>query len=516
MATARNTAKVGAAVLIALVLFGAMWAFFLQQSVLSKTYNLDVLFNDATGIDAGAPVQQAGVQIGVVDAVVLQGSKADLKLKINQKVNGKPFRIVRGAQFIITTPLLGSTGVLSVVPAADAYRRAGDIIQPGASDLRGTRTADITASIARANALVDELTITAKSANTLLADKRLQSNLLQIVDNIDAASRGGAKLTDKLSRTLDADNAQVLQLLHETQAGSRQALGNIVDTTGQLRGLTTQNKAQLNEIIANLRDTTASVAGLTEQANGLLKNGNINQNLSATVANLKATTDKLTTITGNIQALTGDAAVQGNLKATVQNLRDTTENTASLTDRLNRLVGGKKKASATVLAVPGGPVIIAPGKTPIGGPQNNKIFVPLIAPRVDFVQNTRDNHFRVDVDAIVPVGGSTPGLFGRIGVYGLGDSSSAGKLILQGGQALGPTGLLDGRVGLYQSKLSVGGDLGLGRRNTLSVDIYDANKPHVDARAIVKITPALGIIAGGEDLTRRASPLVGLEYRSSK
>ncbi len=497
--------------ILALVLFGGMWAFFLRASLLSHTYTLDVLFNDATGIDKGAPVQQSGVQVGTVDKVRLDGQRADLQLSLNDKVDGRPYRVPVGSQFVITTPLLGSTGVLTIVPPTDAGRHPGRNIQPGAANLEGSRTGDLAASITRANGLLDQLTLTAKNANALFADKRLQSNLLETVNNIDAASRGGAKLTDKLGRTLDMDNAEVLQLIRQTRADSKLALSNINATTGTFKDLATGNRAQLNEIVGNLRDTTSAVAGLTQQANDLLKNGNISQNLSATVANLKATTDKLSLVATNIQTLTGDATIQANLKGTVQNIHDASAQTEALLERLNKIAGTKKKTAAVVVG-PGGAVVVPAG----GGAHSNKIFVPLIAPRVDFLQNTRDSHFRIDVDAIAPIPGSTPGLFGRVGIYGLGDTDSSGKIIFQGGKMLDPDGLADVRAGLYASKLSVGADYGLGRANSLSVELYDANKPHLDARGVFKVTPTVGLILGGEDLTRRAAPLIGVQYRSSK
>ncbi len=511
MATAGNTAKVGAAVIIAAVLFGGMWAFFLQASLLRHTYGLDVLFDDATGIDKGAPVQQSGVQVGTVDKVRLEGQRADLHLSLNDKVDGKPYRVPLGSQFVISTPLLGNTGILTIVPPPDAGKRPGRTIQAGAANLQGTRTGDVAASIARANGLIDQLTVAAKNANALLADKRLQSNLLETVNNIDAASRGGAQLTDKLSRTLDTDNAQVLQLLHQTSTDSKLALSNINATTGTFKSLATGNRAQLNEIVGNLRDTTASVAGLTQSASDLLKNGNINQNLSGTVANLKATTDKLALVATNIQTLTGDATIQANLKGTVQNIHDASAQTEALLERLNKIAGTKKK-TPTVVVGPGGAVVIPAGNTQ----HSNKIFVPLIAPRVDFLQNTRDKHFRVDVDAVAPIPGSTPGLFGRVGIYGIGDTDSAGRLIVQGGKMLDPDGLADVRAGLYASKLSVGADYGLGRATTFSMELYDVNAPHLDARGVFKFTPALGLVVGGEDLTRNSSPLIGLQYRSSQ
>ncbi len=87
---------------------------------------------------------------------------------------------------------------------------------------------------------------------------------------------------------------------------------------------------------------------------------------------------------------------------------------------------------------------------------------------------------------------------------------------MQAGRGLGKNGLVDARAGLYASKLSVGGDLGLGRPATLSFDLYDPNKYHLDARGVLNLTPDLGLIVGGEDLSRHPGGLVGLEYRQSK
>ena len=128
--------------------------------------------------------------------------------------------------------------------------------------------------------------------------------------------------------------------------------------------------------------------------------------------------------------------------------------------------------------------------------------------------NTRDRHFRTDIDAVVPLS-IAPVTFVRAGIYGFGDSN---KLILQGGQALDKKGLVAGRVGIYASKLSVGADVGLGKRQTLSLDLYDPNNFRVDAKGTLMLAPEIGLVLGGENLnrSRRSSALIGLEYRKSK
>jgi hypothetical protein len=218
----------------------------------------------------------------------------------------------------------------------------------------------------------------------------------------------------------------------------------------------------------------------------------------------------LDAITANVQTLSGDPKIQSNLRDTVQNIRDSSEQASLLLARLNQLAGTKPR-TATVVPLPGGPAVIIPG----GGSGSGKPrpgVSPLFLPRVDLVQNTKARHFRTDIDALVPFQ-SAPIDFLRAGIYGFGDTNN---FILQGGQRFGPGGVLDARAGLYASKLAVGADVGLGGNTSASVDVYDPNHLHVDAHGVLMLAPELGLLFGGEDLTHRGSPVVGLEYRRAK
>lgn len=526
MSTWGNSAKVGLVVLIAGTLIAGMFAFF-AGGLFKQTYTLDVLYDDASGISKDAPVQMAGVQIGRVSAIALTPAhQADLTLEINKTANGRPVEIPRGSQFLISTPLLGGTGALTIVPPADAARRPNDVLQEGAANLVGARTGDLNASMTKANRLIEALTTTVNNANALLTGtqgglKQTVANVNAASANVNAASANGLRLTNRLNGVLEQDNAEALRLLRQdnaqvqgllrqTRAGSQVALNTIVDTTAQIKGTTAENRAQIREIVANLRDTTAAVSGITMQTNDLLSKGDVTKNLSATVANLKATTDKLNTIAGNFQSLTGDPAVQGNLRQTLQNVRDTSEEARLLLARLNKLAGTKRPA-AVVVGPGGGAVVIPP---PGGTRPRSTDTLPLLLPRVDLVQNTRASHFRADVDAFVPLPLATsPAAFARAGLYDVGGST---RINLQYGQAVGPASDLDYRYGLYASRLGVGGDYGLGRSQSVSFEFYDPNRPHLDAYGRIRLAPELGLLVGGEDLLRQGGGVIGLEYRRSK
>lgn len=492
MSTWGNSARVGLVVVLAAVVFGYGWTFF--RGLNRHTYTLHVRFDDASGLLPDVPVQLAGVQIGRVADIALRANRADVAMEIQDK-----FQIPNGSRFAISTPILGTTSVITVIPPADATRRPNDVIAPDTGGLVGERQGDLSASFSRANALLDQIMQTAKKTDKLLdattrlaGSQALQKGLKQSVANVKLATANAAKLSARLNTLLVQDNAEVQALLRQTRVGSSVALNNIADTTGQIRQITRENRSQLNAIISNLNDTTASVALITSQTGDLLKKGDIQKNLVATTANLKTASD-------NIAKLSGDQGLQGDLRATLTNIRLSTEKTNTLLERLNQLAGVRPKTAS------GTPPRPAPAPVPAAA--------PLLLPRADFLQNTRADRFRLDVDAIASLPKS-PTAFARAGIYGVGDQS---RVTLQYGRFLAPNSLADYRVGLYASKLAVGGDLGLGRGSTLSVELFDPNRARLDVRATQMLSPTLGFVIGGEDITRRSSgAVIGLQYRHSK
>ncbi len=528
MTTFGNAGRVGLVFVLAALLLGSLW-YFLKGAVLnSNTYSFDVLFTDAGGVTAETPVTLAGVQIGKVASVTLTPTQqADLKLEIKDKLNGRDVRIPRGSQFLISTPVLGTSGTILVVPPSNTVQNAGNSIHDGETDLRGEKVMDLTAALSKATTLLDQVTLTTKkvdalldSANAAANDPKIQNSLKQTLNNVNLASKNGLLLTGRLNGLLTEDNAQVLALLKQTKDGEQTSLDNLAATTGTVKQITSENKAQIAALIRNLNDTTSAVAGITGQLNDTLKNGGVIKNLDATVANLKTTTDKLNVIAGNFQSLSAVAAdpkTQSNLKDTVQNIRDSSEQAEFLIERLNKIAGGRRKTAA-VIAAPGIGAVVLPGAgkpgTPAAVTPEPSRGAPEYLPRVQALYDTRGRHFRTDIDAVVPLS-VTPVTFVRAGIYGFGD---ANKLILEGGQALDKKGLVAGRAGVYASKLAVGADVGLGKRETLSLDFYDPNNFRIDAKGTLMLAPELGLVLGGENLnrSRQSSALIGLEYRKSK
>ena len=45
---------------------------------------------------------------------------------------------------------------------------------------------------------------------------------------------------------------------------------------------------------------------------------------------------------------------------------------------------------------------------------------------------------------------------------------------------------------------------------------YDPNNLHLNVHGVLMLAPELGLLVGGEDLTRRSGAVIGLQYRRAK
>lgn len=518
MSTLGYSARVGLVVVIAAII--GIWGFLFFQNHLSEheTYPLTVTFADATGLIKDTPVTLAGVQIGkVADVILLPATQqAAAKLKIDKK-----WSIPTGSTFVIVTPVLGTTGTLSVVPPPDVAQNPKPALAPGAI-VAGQRPADLQASLESADKLLSQLQTTMGKVNTLLDRTTTVVGGPQVqrtLSNVQASSDNIRILTGQLGTLMERDNAQLTLLLAQMQSGAKSTIGNLTAATADVKGITSENREAITEIVGNMRDTTAALEGITSQANSLLgPQGGVSKNVSATMANvnamtanLSATTAKLNDIAGNVQKMTGDTQVQSDLRSTVHNIKETTDQTTVLVARLNKILGVKPKPAAVVVA-PGGTaaVVVAPGAAAtvpqVDVPQTAG---PEYLPRVDLLQNTRDSHFRMDLDVLLPYG-FTPEGFVRTGVNSVADND---RFTLQYGSVLDRKQGIASRFGLYKSKLGVGADYGLGKNFSINGDLYDPNHARADIKGVYMFDHNMGLVIGGDDIWRHTGTVVGLEYR---
>ena len=95
--------KLGIFTVLGLVLFGFS-LYFLGGLSVTKTYDVNIKFNDVSGLPVKAPVKLAGVEVGKVKKIKIEGEDVIVVTEIHDGVS-----IRQGAQFsVVMTGIIGS------------------------------------------------------------------------------------------------------------------------------------------------------------------------------------------------------------------------------------------------------------------------------------------------------------------------------------------------------------------------------------------------------------------------
>ena len=106
-----DEAKVGAVTLGGFVILALILTFLGVFSFTSRRYTLNVIFDDVNGLKTGNEVRFAGVPIGKVSDIVVDGSKVKVIMKIDQKQ-----KVPRNSQFGIGMDGVMGTKFVTIAP----------------------------------------------------------------------------------------------------------------------------------------------------------------------------------------------------------------------------------------------------------------------------------------------------------------------------------------------------------------------------------------------------------------
>lgn len=207
---------------------------------------VDALFDSVAGLDEKASVRVAGVRVGRVDGVRLDGRKARVALLLEKPVDlpqGTFARVANlgllGEKYIEIIPgpaggpplpeeaVLPGVTPPSIDEAIAKFNEIGDSIQQMTGSLSG---ADIGGGI---NRLVDEMELTSREIRLLLAENRanLNATIVNFREASAALSRELPRLADQMNRTL----VQIESLVADNRGDVSESLGNIREVTDRLQ-----------------------------------------------------------------------------------------------------------------------------------------------------------------------------------------------------------------------------------------------------------------------------------------
>ncbi|MCG8456645.1 MAG: MCE family protein [Holophagales bacterium] len=263
--------KVGIFVSLCLVVLGYLvfriedWSFFGPQG-----QRVEAVFDSVAGLDERAPVRVAGVRVGTVEALGLDGSRARVTLLLERPVpltDGSYARIanagILGDKYVelvlgpsSAAPLAAGTVLPGETPvsfdeALARFDKLGESLQEVTGDL--TSSGDMGATLRR---LLDNLEATSADIRQLVASNRDQVNAT--LGNFERFSSTLAQelpaLTEKVSRLLE----QVDGVVAENRGELRGSLENIRDVTGRIQ----TSVDNLNDISSQIRSGEGTLGKL--------------------------------------------------------------------------------------------------------------------------------------------------------------------------------------------------------------------------------------------------------------
>ncbi|HEV2843472.1 MAG TPA: MlaD family protein, partial [Thermoanaerobaculia bacterium] len=243
----KSLVKVGVFATICLVILALLvWQIEDWNPFVKQGQRLDAVFDSVAGLDDKASVRVAGVRVGEVDGVGLQGSRARITLRLDKPLPltvGTTARIANlgllGEKYVELVPgppnappLPPGTVLVGTTPPSidDAMEKLSDIgesIQQVTGQLAGS---DFGGNI---NRLVMDIQLTSAEIRALVAENR--ANVASSVRNFDQLSgtlaRELPRLADQMGRTLD----QLAGVINENRGDLNASLGNVRELTTKLQ-----------------------------------------------------------------------------------------------------------------------------------------------------------------------------------------------------------------------------------------------------------------------------------------
>lgn len=267
-----------------------------------KGQRLHAIFDSIAGLDDKASVRIAGVRVGEVNGVGLQGTKARVTLVLDKPIPltvGTTARIANlgllGEKYVEiipgppnAPPLPPGTTLIGSTPPSidDAMAKLSDIgssIQKVTGALAGN---DVAGGISR---LMADIQLTSAEIRALVAENR--ANVGSSVRNIDSLTATLARELPRLANQTQAALDQISELVRENRGNVSASLGNIRELTEKLQtsadnlnkisgtiasgkgtiGKLVNDEKAYNDVISTLDSIQGGVQNLSESLGGLNK-----------------------------------------------------------------------------------------------------------------------------------------------------------------------------------------------------------------------------------------------------
>jgi len=470
-----DLARVGAVLLIGVTLLIAGLQFLQARFSERGHYLIKARFDDARNIAPGASVLMAGVPVGFVRAVALEGAppKAVLTLAIREGV-----QIPQGSTFRLSGGLLlpGETRVEIVPPDQVRGTLAAGSVVDGEPPFDLSRTVDRFTPEIRAT--LQEVRRTLAAARTLLEDQQLRASVQETLQAVEQATQ------------------QTTRLL------------------AQAEGLVAENRDSVRRLLASAAEATREMNRALQSANQLLQDPQLTDTLRATLASARASAERVEEVLGEVNQLVADESLQSDLKATASNIRTVSERAIELADKMGAVIDNAETLTRNLNETlnEAKPILQQAGESFRKVNESLENFVSArtfgirdASYRLEMGYNTDAERYRTDLTATFLLQNRNQL---TLGLY---DFTESDDLIAQYGTPLSDDLLL--RYGIFGGKAGLGVDYKLGEQGLLTLDLFDPNNWRGHARLHWRVADGVWLWGGLDSPFRRNQLAFGVRIQ---
>jgi phospholipid/cholesterol/gamma-HCH transport system substrate-binding protein len=304
--------KVGVFTAICLVILAVLiWQVEGWNPFAEEGRRIDARFDSVAGLDDKAAVRVAGVRVGRVDGVGLDGSRARVTLFLERPLaltEGTTAAIANlgllGEKYVELIPgpanapplppgavLEGQTPI-SIDQAMQKLQEIGESVQQATGSLSGP------GGMGGMGALLDNLARTSDEIRAMVAENRAQVS--STLGNFDQVSAQLARDLPRLAGELQRTASQVSELLAENRGDLRTSMGNVRELT---EGLQTS--------VGNLNRITDRISSGQGTLGKLINDEKAHDELVSTLDSIQGGVETLSGAFGTVQKFRFDLDMQG-------------------------------------------------------------------------------------------------------------------------------------------------------------------------------------------------------------
>ena len=276
--------KVGALTLGGLVIFLFVISFLGIFNFAGKGYTLNVLYDEVNGLKIGNEVRYAGVPIGKVEDIMVEGSKVKTILKINKK-NGVPL----GSKFSIGMDGVLGTKFVTIEPPSLSD---GNNYKDG-DKINGVQAQGLDQFMASSTKVLSKLEDIADAFNNVLGDKEVQNSMRKGFVQLGEVTENLNTFTKVMASSAVANQQEINGMVQQLHAMSVHM--NSIMTTTDNNGATGSHVA---EMASNMATASKRIEEVATSLQKVATDPKVTKDLKDTIHNAQETSDKANKILG--------------------------------------------------------------------------------------------------------------------------------------------------------------------------------------------------------------------------